>query len=141
MSKRKSNWPSLLTLFIEEKKNLPFEWGQNDCCMFTAEWICILTGQYPETAKKLRGTYNTSEGAAKIIEAIGGVEIILQKEADLKGWKSCPIAFAQRGDLALIDTDNGPSLGVVIGASVIYAGRLGCIEMPINKCRKAWRVE
>ena len=141
MSSRKSNWPALLALFIEEKQHAPFEWGQNDCCMFTADWICILTGEYPHKAAEMRGTYSTAAEAAEILKACGGVETIWAEAAEKYGWKPCPTSLAQRGDIATVDTEHaGPSMGVVIGATVLYAGTDGAVEIPTNKCRKAWRI-
>jgi hypothetical protein len=138
---RKSNWPALLALFIEEKKNQPFVWGENDCCLFTADWICIFTGQMPSDPAKYRGTYTTAKEAMALVDELGGVEAVWQREADIRGWKACPTALAQRGDIATVDTDRyGPSIGVVIGATVVYAGKDGIAEMPVNKSRKAWRI-
>jgi hypothetical protein len=139
MSLRKSNWPALLALFIEEKKAEPFVWGQNDCCLFVADWVCILTGYLP--LSEIRGTYANAREAIDLAESLGGVDGLWNDIATKQGWKLCPVSLAQRGDIAAMDSArHGPSVGVVIGANVLVAGRDGAQQMPLNECTKAWRI-
>jgi len=34
MIARRDNWPDLLAAYIKAKRNEPFAWGSNDCCLF-----------------------------------------------------------------------------------------------------------
>lgn len=138
---RKSNWPAALTLFLEEKANQPFVWGENDCCMFTADWLAILLGEYPGMAKELRGTYSDALSAQKVLSSLGGVEQVVADYCAEKGFNEVPAALAQRGDIATVDTEHlGPALGVVEGSQVAYAGEQGVVRVPVSTVRKAWRI-
>lgn len=137
---RKSNWPAALTLFLAEKQDAPFVWGENDCCLFTCDWLAIVTGGYPPVAAELRGTYSTALGAARVLESRGGVETIAADYCAAQGWPEVPPAFAQRGDIASVETPHGPALGVVIGSLVAHPGELGLVTVPLSTARKVWRV-
>lgn len=137
---RKSNWPAALSLFLQEKASTPFQWGENDCCLFTADWLAILTGEYPPLAVKLRGTYTDALGAARILEDHGGVERIAESFCAEKGWGEVSPRLAQRGDIAIVDADGHPALGVVIGAWVAHAVPGGVGKVPLRTARRAWRV-
>lgn len=141
MSKRKSNWPAILTLFLQEKESQPFVWGQNDCCLFTADWIAVLTGVYPRVAEELRGTYSDAETACKVLSTLGGVEQLTANYCAEQGWQEVPALMAQRGDIATLDTEHqGPAVGVVIGSQVAYPGPDGVVRVPVSNVRKAWRI-
>jgi len=137
---RKSNWPAALSLFLQEKAALPFQWGENDCCLFTADWLAILTGQYPAPAAELRGTYADALSAARAIKQRGGVEQIAADYCAAQGWGEVATAYAQRGDIATVDTEHGPALGVVLGREVCHPGAAGVVRVPLKTARRAWRV-
>lgn len=137
---RKSNWPAALSLFLQEKATVPFQWGENDCCLFTCDWLAILTGHYPEPAAELRGTYSDALGAARVLQPRGGVEQIAADYCASQHWSDVPPAFAQRGDIVLFDGPHGPSLGVCIGCYFCGPGPEGVGQQPMSAARRAWRV-
>ena len=138
---RISNWPAALTLFLQEKEHLPFQWGENDCCLFTCDWIAILTGEYPEVARSLRGTYHSAAEAAEVLATLGGVEAIASQYAASKGWGvvSSP-RLAQRGDIATVKTEQGVALGVVTGWRVAHPGTDGIVWTTLDEAITVWRI-
>lgn len=135
---RKSNWPALLSLFLQEKQTQPFDWQHNNCCFFASDWICILTGIDP--AADLRPLVIDAATAKKVLISHGGVELIAQDRCSDHGWPEINPALAQRGDVATVDTDHGPALGVVFGRQVAYAGLDGVAMVPLAETKRAWRI-
>ena len=138
---RVSNWPRALSLFLQEKTATPFQWGENDCCLFTCDWLAILTGHYPEPANELRGTYADALSAARVLQARGGVEQITADYCATQHWPEVAPSFAQRGDIAIIPTPHGPALGVVIGARIAHPGPEGLALRPLNEALRAWHIQ
>lgn len=138
------DWPSRLIAAIESRRNEPFKWGTQDCCMFAADIVMAITGG--DIAAKWRVTYTDAIGAALAIKRGGGIDGLVAGVADDFGLRALPsVAYAQRGDLVEIDIENtgdsaGPALGVCVGSMVAGAGADGVVFVPLLKCRKAWRV-
>lgn len=138
MMKRPQNWPSMLATFLREKQSQPFIWGSNDCCLFTCDWLQALYGV--DHAADLRGTYDTALGAARVLEARGGVLAIAAAVCEREGWAEIAPAFAQRGDIVLDDSPLGHTLGVCAGGVSAFPGEAGMLLKPTRACVKAWRI-
>lgn len=135
---RCEDWPEKLELFIEEKRHQPFDWRANNCCFFACDWLAILTGKDP--AHGLRERVTSDLSAARVLKQRGGVEGIAEAECKRRKWPDVPVPYAMRGDLMLIDTPQGPALGVCLGADVAFAGLGGVSFVTLAGCRRAWRV-
>lgn len=138
--KRFEDWPTRLDAFFLSRKNEPFVWGKNDCCLFAADAIVAMTGE--DFAARFRGTYDDLKSAVKILREMG--KSISGLASDLAKLEEIPILFAQRGDVVLIDGELGESLGIVALDGVSIAGpgvdAEGLIFLPINVSKKAWRI-
>jgi len=117
MITRTPDWPDLLSSFIEGRRNSPFEWGKNDCCLFASDWVYLCTGVDP--ALGIRGTYNSALSAARILQDNGGITAMVK----LLGLSSVPIGFSKRGDLAVKDFGDGETIGIVIGSVAAFTGK------------------
>lgn len=138
---RISNWPGALVLFLQEKEHAKFQWGENDCCLFTCDWIAILTGEYPEVARSLRGTYHSHAEAVQVLTTLGGVEAIAAQYAASKGWQQLGNPRqAQRGDIAAVRTQQGVALGVVVGWRVAHPGTDGLVWTTLDEALSVWRI-
>ena len=135
--RRPADWPEKLDLFIQEKRDQPFEWGVNDCCLFAADWLVILTGIDP--AADVRG-YTGELEAWRIVKDKGGVEQMARDAFAAQGWTESPIGFARRGDIVAIDGDHGASLGVCCGPIAAFAGPEGVVFRKFTDCKTSWRV-
>lgn len=135
---RKSNWPALLTRFIAAKQAQPFDWAENNCCFFAADWCRELTGIDP--AADLRGQVPDLATAQAILARHGGAEELAAQRCAEHGWREISAAFAQRGDIATVPTPHGPALGVVLGRLVAFAGPHGVEFLPLKQTNRAWRI-
>ena len=135
---RVSNWPAALHRFLLDKESRAFEWGLNDCCLFTCDGILAITGC--DLAGDLRGTYTDAISARCTVKELGGVESIADNRCKSKGWPRIAVPFAGRGDVVCVDMAHGPTLGICTGALSAFAGKDGTIFQPTLNCRAAWRI-
>ena len=138
---RRQDWPTRLFEFIEARREVAFEWGRQDCCLFVCDGILTITGLDP-AAKLYRGKYRDALGAARLLKKHGGVEALAEKVCTAHGFfeLSTPL-IAQRGDVLLLDTAaHGPALGLCVGSQIAAAGPLGLTFSPVGVARRAWRV-
>lgn len=86
-----------------------------------------------------RGRYRSAKGAVRALKRIGGVETLEELTTRILKHPALP-ETAQRGDLVLIDTELGPTLGICLGARSVFAGHDGLAYAPTLTSRAAWRV-
>jgi len=139
MITRKENWPAAFAAIIAERRNAPFAWGSNDCCLFSCDVILAITGT--DLAADFRSQYDTVLSAARVLKAHGGVERIAETQTAAHG---CPewqrVTQARRGDVVLFDTDHGPALGICDGRVALFTGPSGLHPVPLTETRRAWRI-
>ena len=139
--KRYPDWPRRLNAFLQTSAGQEFAWGQNDCALFACAAIAAQTGVDP--ASPLRGTYNTRAGALRAVLPDGGFEQLVDRvtaEHQMPELRSTRLA--QRGDLVLFDSQDGPALGIVgfSGLHALSTAPQGIKEVPLGAWRRAWRV-
>lgn len=133
-------WTRKLPLFIQEKRDQPFEWGVNDCCMFACDWIILLTGFDPADAINLRGAYSSKLEAIRILSRFGGVEMLAETFALEREWAEVPVSYAQRGDVVTFQTEDGTAIGVCDGLNSLFMSPNGILFMPTLRCSRAWHI-
>jgi hypothetical protein len=131
------NWQSLLADHLFAQMAKPFEWGINDCCLFACDCVHVMTGQDPGTA--YRNKYTTELGARRTLKRVGGGSIETAFNQVFGPLK--PRLNAGRGDLALINTDLGPAVGIVCGGSVWAVGLDGLVPLPLKDIIGCWHVD
>jgi hypothetical protein len=112
---RKADWKIRLISYLGESARKPFEPGTHDCALFAAGAVKAMTGQ--DFAKRYRGRYNTLKGGFKALQKAGYADHITLAASVLE---EIPVSFAGPGDLAVIDTPDGPALGVVQGEGIYF---------------------
>lgn len=135
-AKRRIDWQDQLLVQALVYENRPFEWGKADCCLFAADAVLAMTGV--DHAADFRGRYTTEIGAKRLLLKKGSLETFLDSEL-----MAIPVDYVQRGDVVLIQTDTGPTLGIYwSGRSAWMQGMTGvALFMEIkNRIIKAWRV-
>jgi len=132
---RLSNWQSLLTAYIGQVGAMPFEEGTNDCALFLAGGVMAMTGQ--DFAAEYRGSYTTIRGGLRMLRKRGFEDHIALAKHHLA---EKPIAFAQAGDGAVIDTPEGAALGIVQGHLVYVLREDGLAYLPLTQARMALEV-
>lgn len=128
----RNNLPEKLHSFIESRRQTPFAWGTNDCCMFAADWLLELTGV--DHATKYRGKYEDEKGAARIIKKAGGMR------AFASSLKEKPVGLAQRGNIVLALMDERETYGVVDFGVWCAPGPDGLVFRPIREAIAAFEV-
>jgi hypothetical protein len=131
------NWHAKLLTFLELQKTQPFVWGQNDCCLFACDCVLVMTGIDP--GKKYRGKYSAELGAKKALKRYGGGTIESAFNQVFGPIK--PRLNTGRGDLVLIDTDQGHAVGVMCGGSIWAVGVTGLVNLPLSSVIGCWHVK
>lgn len=133
---RSADWPEKLATFVHDKSHQSFEWGVNDCALFAADWVKILTDKDP--AEAFRGRYSTAREAVDIIQEQGGLEAIATKAL---GEPLSHTLMIQRGDVALVQVNGRESLTICVGSEVVGpAVDTGVALVPITDIIKSWAV-
>ncbi len=135
------DWPERLHAEIEAAHERPFSWGRHDCALFAADVVRAVTGE--DIAAWFRGRYKTRRGAYGALKrfAGGGLEQAMDKQAVARGMAAIRPALAQRGDMVLVDTPEGPALAICVGrfaAQVAESGGVAFADMSL--ARRAWAV-
>jgi len=136
--RRTQDWPELLAALIEARREAPFAWGEQDCCTLAADAVLAFTGVDPMAA--LRGSYASEAEAEAILAGQGGLAELAARQAAAVGLGDCHPAFAQRGDVALVEHGNTLAMGVVVGAAVAVPGPDGLLFLPPAAIQRAWSV-
>lgn len=132
---RAPHWPEQLAAFIEQRRDMAFAWGDNDCALFAADWVLEVTGR--DLARDFRATYVNARGAKDALRMYDGLASIVDATG-LVRWQAP--AMAQRGDVALILNAGREALGVVVGAEVAGPARHGVAFVPLATALVAWKV-
>lgn len=132
---RTDGWRGRLEAHVEAHRRAPFAFGRHDCGLFAAGAVEAMTGTDP--AAEMRGRYQTMAGALRKIRAAGFADHI-DMVAGL--FEEVHPAFAQVGDLAAVDGDGAPAIGVVGGGHVFVPRETGLGVVPLTDARRAWRV-
>lgn len=128
---RKTTWEEELSDYIASKRDEPFQYGVNDCCMFAAGAVEAMTGENP--MEEFVGSYKTIAGSVRALKTIG--EGTLEATIDGK-FDEVEIGRAQRGDLAFFDG----SVGVVLGGFAYFVTDEGLERISRDYWDKCWRV-
>ena len=131
---RRPDWVERLHMIVEAGAAVPFTFGSHDCGRFAARCIDAMTGSDREA--ELARQYANERTAARFLRREGGIE------AAVTARLGDPITVleAGRGDVCLIPGEDGPGLGVCVGATVAVLRPEGIRYAPLSAALKAWRV-
>jgi len=138
---RRPDWPDRLHQALEAVREAPFRWGTNDCALFACDVVEAMTGL--DLAADFRGRYRSQAGAGVVLKRAcgGGLEALVEARAAEHGIAEVPVAFAQRGDVVLLDSEAGPALGICLGASAaLPRADQGFASIDMAAARRAWAV-
>lgn len=110
-----------------------FEWGTNDCLMFSLRIAQVITGI--DYGKKYAG-YKTSKGAARRLLKYGGVEGMA---TDSFGEPKSPL-MAKRGDIVSWQNMEDIALGICVGDKIAVVADHGIDLIPMTEAINAWSV-
>lgn len=130
---RLTDWQLRLSEFAKERAAMPFEWGRNDCCLFTVDAVLAMTGI--DHGAAFRG-YETALEAERLLQLHGGVR---QLATDAWGQPVRP-AFAAVGDPVLMLNDGRELLAICNGTNAIGAGPDGIAVLHMDDALAAWKI-
>jgi hypothetical protein len=111
--------------YIISKLNVPFEYGTNDCILFTIGWLELSTDKKYLPQEK----WNNEKQALRIIKKLGGLENQFDKHL-----KQIEPNFAKDGDLTIVD---GISY-LFSGSNIVSVSKNGLIYRNRMLAKKAW---
>lgn len=132
---RKSKWEQDLFDFMKSKINDPYEWGRNDCILFAADAVEVMTGH--DFAAGRRGTYDGPIGAARIIRE-AGVEDVAEFVA--LHLPEISVASAGRGDVVICWGPDGDFAAICQGRSCVGPSARGLIHIDRAQVKRAFKV-
>ena len=135
--KKQPDWQTLLTDFLQEHQETPFEWGTWDCCMFSNAALKAISGEdvIPEEL-----SWSDQESALKAIKDYGKtLQGALTKACKLAGMEVININYATAGDLILYKEESQLA-GIHDGFNIISPTDDGLAVKHPRLALKAWRV-
>lgn len=134
---RVMNWPSALADYIAACMAKKFNYGEFDCAQFCAGAIKAITGA---DLLPMFSEYSTTDEARAIADSFDGMAGI----ADSVLGERVEKAFAQRGDIVLIESNSqdgfAHAFGVCVGATLLTTAANGLRSVPMSQALCAWRV-
>lgn len=122
-----------------------FQWGENDCLFFAANWIEALTGHDP--VPHLRDKWKNARTALKYLrEHHASYESAITEAMDRLAYIEADAVHLHRGDVCLIEggaDQFGVVLGIVVDSRCAFlsenlAERL--VFYPRSKIKTGWRI-
>lgn len=132
---RRADWHNRLVQYLSEVIYAPPEMGRHDCALFLAGAVEAMTGA--DYAAPYRGRYTTMQGGLRILRKDGFADHIALAAHHLE---EIPVAFAAPGDGAVVETEDGPALGVMQGEMIYVVGVRGSAVVPRARATRAFRV-
>jgi hypothetical protein len=99
--------------FLREAVSRHFMLGEWDCGLFCADWVRVRRGVDPAAA--WRGRYHSALGLARLLNRRGG--IVAHFDACL--INATRTTDPQRGDIAIVETPQGLTGGIVVNSSAV----------------------
>lgn len=130
---RLPDWQLRFAEFARVRFSMPFDWGSNDCCTFTADAVNAMTG---EDLRAAFPAYVGEVGALRAIAAGGGLQ---QLASNLLGDPMSP-KMAAVGDVVLVLNAGREMLGICNGTSALAPGKDGVVVVGMDSAIAAWRI-
>jgi hypothetical protein len=126
---KRDDWLARLIETLERWQRRPFVYGESDCVRFAAECIEAQTGKRYETP------YRTRREALRLIRNAGGLSPLVVSRLGPPHY-----GRPRRGDVCLVQADDGEGLGVAMGATVAMPAERGLGFHPITAVLQHWRI-
>lgn len=134
---RRKDWPERLTDLVIKSSNRPFQWGAFDCSQFCIQAELEICGE--TRWEDFIGGYKTERGANGRIKKAKADS--LWNLIDQRMERLASVKLAQRGDWIGHYTDDGESLGILIGDRFACVGKpAGIVLKPLDEAVVAWRL-
>ena len=144
---RVDNWEKKLHQLIGAAREENFQYGRFDCTLFAAKVVAELTNWDPVEEMDWDVSYENRKEAVKVLRDrhYDSIEDMVQDIADMRDWEIKQPAFAQRGDVALVEDEDGyNALGVVIDHRIALPSSdegTGLASVDREDAKKVWGVK
>ena len=135
MPPRTTDWKARLVDYLAGSVATPFACGTFDCATFTFAAVAVMTGH--DLAAPYRDRYSTIADGIALLRQDGfrdHVDLVAAHFAEMAP------AFAQAGDIAVLDGADGAALGLVQGEHIYALLPTGMALVPLLSARRAFRV-
>lgn len=135
---RTNNWPDKLNLFVEEKRNQPFNWRLNNCGFFACDWVAMLIGVDPAAAWR-----TLTARQLVVFVRDNTLSDLANRCAQANNFQQVEPAFVRRGDTVESPPmpEAGPALGVCLGFKSVFPGKKGIVFINTLVCTRGWRID
>ena len=130
---RIEGWERQLHEHIQQGRSITFCWGENDCALWSADWVMTATGK--DFASDWRGKYQTEAGLQEMMFERG---YAAPSDIANEALNPAPLSFTQRGDIVLHPQG---CLGICDGIISYFLMEKGILRLHTASCIKAWKVE
>ncbi len=120
--------------YISFSKNITFSWGENDCCLWVARYVDLVSGS--RILSQWIGKYNTAEGASVTLNMAG-----FKTPEDVADYYLLPKdkRMALRGDIVMHQSG---ALGICDGRKSFFLSESnGIVEFLTINCKRAWSIK
>jgi hypothetical protein len=114
--------------YITLHHNMPFKWGENDCCTFSIGWLELVMGK--DFLSEHR-PWSTALEASRKVKDLGGLPFLLSNNL-----AQINPNFGRDGDLAMVDD----VLCLFSSRHVVSVGKEGLTFIDRMLAKSAWRV-
>ena len=135
---RRADWIDRLLATADAARDMPFAWGQHDCCLFAARCVDAMCDTV--YAEQLATQYSDERSALAYIATWGDLRSAV---CEWLGETVRRPALLRRGDVVLFrDAAGQEAIGVCLGATVAAASRDGGLALlPMSAAITGWRVD
>jgi hypothetical protein len=130
----RKDWRARLGGYLAAEARTPFEYGTSDCALFAAGALYAMTGSDPSA--DYRGRYTSLRGGLRILRKDGFRDHVERAAALLT--EEAP-QRTRVGDIAVVETSEGPSLGVVQGEWIAVRTLSGLGFVPADQATRVFR--
>lgn len=132
---RHPDWRNRLAQYLADTVRTPYRPGQFDCIIFAAGVRLAVRGE--DLMAPFRGRYGSIEEGFALAAEAGFADPF---EGVVQGLEEIAPAFAQVGDLALLDGADGlAAMGVVQGWMIACLHPRGAGLVAITEAKRVWR--
>lgn len=129
------DWRTRLVAYIAQHAGSEFRPGRMDCALFAAGAVAAMTGVDP--ARGWRGAYRSLKVGQEKLQAAGHADHVAFLASLLP---EVPTAFAHQGDVAVVEDDGVPCLGIVQGEMIYVVTLQGFGLVPRERMVRAFSV-
>lgn len=132
--KRLENWQKSFSEFLDQHREKPFKWGENDCVYFVSKAVKSVTGEDHHS----QYVYDEKSGAEEILKNNRGIVGLLTKhfgQSHKNKW------LARRGDVVVMKLPE-VTAGVVddTGQSIVSVSEKGIARLPLSSACYVWSI-